>query len=191
MRDVRRAALTLPLLAALSACGATDYYLLPPEATTAPARAGRVTMAVADIDLPAYASALEIAELRPEGAVTLSSGALWADTPQRALTRHLVAALQSRLGGQIAADPWPAFDPPALQLRVIVDRMIGAPDAALDFGGQYILVSASGAIVASDRFRISVPPGGTGYTGLLADHARAIELLADRIAARIAGRPAA
>ncbi|WP_181164708.1 PqiC family protein [Amaricoccus solimangrovi] len=186
-----RAALTLPLLAFLCACGASDYYLLPPEAATAPARAGRVSLAVADIDLPAYAGALEVATLGQGGAVRLDPDVLWADTPQRALTRHLVAALQTRLGGQVMAEPWPAFDPPALQLRVIVDRMIGAPDTALDFAGQYILVSSSGAIVASERFRFTVPPQGPGYPGLLADHARAVELLADRIAARIAGRPAA
>jgi uncharacterized lipoprotein YmbA len=186
-----RRALTLPLLAALSACGASDYYLLPPEATTAPARSSRTSLVVMDVDLPAYAGALEIAALGQGGAVTLSKDALWADTPQRALTRHLVAALQRRLGGQVAADPWPAYDPPAFQLRVVVDRMIGAPDTALDFAGQYILVSSSGAMVASDRFQITVPPQGPGYPGLLADHARAVELLADQIATRIAGRPGA
>lgn len=182
-------ALTLALFALLAGCGQPDYYLLPPE-SGAPARAGRVSLSVADIDLPAYAGALEIASLGANGAVTLERDALWADTPSRALTRHLVTALQTRLGGLVAADPWPGFDPPALQLRVIVDRMIGAPGQPLDFAGQYILVNGSGHVTASDRFRLSVPPLGPGYAGLLADHARAIELLADQIAARIGGRPA-
>ena len=187
MRHLRL--LPLALLAALAACGPTNYYLLPPEAAQGPARATGLSLSVADIDLPAYAGALEIAALDPSGAVRLEEKALWADTPGRALTRHMVAALQNRLGGQVAADPWPAFDPPALQLRVIVDRMIGAPDAPLEFSGQYILVSSSGRIVASDRFRITVPPRAPGYPGLLADHARAVELLADQIAARIRRAP--
>ena len=34
-----------------------------------------------------------------------------------------------------------------------------------------------------------MPPQGEGYPGLLAAHARAIDLLADRIAATITGRP--
>lgn len=187
-----RAVLILPLLAALSACGAPDYYLLPPETAAAPARSGRVSLAVADIDLPAYAGALEIAAVGQGGAVRLEQRALWADTPQRALTRHLVSSLQRRLGGQVMADPWPAFDPPALQLRVVVDRMIGGPGTTLDFAGQYILVSsASGGIVASDRFGIQVPTEAPGYGGLLAAHARAVESLADQIAARISGRAGA
>lgn len=180
--------LSLALLAAVSACAPTDYYLLPPEATAAPARVTGTSLAVADIELPAYAEALEIAALTSGGSVRLENNALWADTPRRALTRHLVASLQRRMGGLVAADPWPAFDPPALQLRVIVDRMIGAPDAALDFTGQYILVNASGRIVAADRFQITVPSQGPGYAGMLADHARAVELLADQIAARATGR---
>lgn len=187
-----RAVLILPLLAALSACGAPDYYLLPPEAAVTQARSGRVSLAVSDLDLPAYAGALEIAAVSQGGAVQLERNALWADTPQRALTRHLVSALQRRLGGQVMADPWPAFDPPALQLRVVVDRMIGGPGTTLDFAGQYVLVSSSsGGIVASDRFAIQVPTETPGYGGLLAAHARAVEILADQVAARIAGRTGA
>lgn len=191
MRRARLSLLAPPLLALLAGCGGPDYYLLPSEAAPARAAASRASVSVADIDLPAYAGALEIAKLGEGGAVRLETGALWADTPQRALTRHLVSALSSRLGGLVAADPWPAFDPPALQLRVIVDEMIGAPDAELDFAGQFFLVNASGRVVASDRFRFAVAPRGAGYPGLLASHARAIEELADQVAARVSARPGA
>ena len=69
--------------------------------------------------------------------------------------------------------------------------MIGAPGGGLDFAGQYSIVAPdSGRITAFQRFSISVPPQGEGYPGLLADHARAIESLADRIAASITGRRA-
>ena len=71
-----------------------------------------------------------------------------------------------------------------------MDRLIGAENGGLDFAGQYVLVSpASGRITGFDRFAIAVPPQGEGYPGLLAAHARAIDLLADRIAATITGRP--
>ena len=69
--------------------------------------------------------------------------------------------------------------------------MIGAQDGGLDFAGQYAIVAA----VERPHHRAStaspsaVPPQGEGYPGLLAAHARAIELLADRIAATITGRP--
>ena len=68
--------------------------------------------------------------------------------------------------------------------------MIGALDGSLDFAGQYVVVSpTSGRIVALDRFALAVPPQGEGYPGLMAAHARALDLLADRIAASITGRP--
>jgi len=169
----------------LAACARPDYYLTPP-----PAPAGRVgaasSIAVADMSLPAYADAIEIAVLTDTGAVTLSRDALWADTPRRALTRHFVAALQERLAAQISTEPWPAFDPPALRVEVFVDRMIGAPDGPFQFSGQYVIVSAgSGRVIASDRFALTLPPQGPGYQGLIDAHARAVEALADEIAGRL------
>jgi uncharacterized lipoprotein YmbA len=172
---------------ALTACaGRPDYFLTPP-APSAAAVGSAGSVAVADMSLPAYAETVEIAVLTETGAVQLSKDALWADTPRRALTRHLVAALQSRLNAQIATEPWPAFDPPALRLEVFVDRMIGAPEGPFQFSGQYVIVSnASGRVAASDRFALTLPAQGAGYQCLIDAHARAVEALADEIAARIA-----
>jgi uncharacterized lipoprotein YmbA len=145
------------------------------------------SVAVADMNLPTYADAVEIAVLGPGGAVTLEKDALWADTPRRALTRHLVAALQDRLPrAQVSTEPWPAFDPPQLRVEVFVDRMIGAPEGPFDFSGQFVVVAQeSGRIVASDRFAIGLQAGAS-YQGLVDAHARAVEALADRIVARVA-----
>lgn len=183
---MRRMLLALPLL--LAACGSPDYYLTPPV-DGAPLRGGTGGgLAVADMNLPTYAEAVEIAQLTPTGAVSLDKTALWADTPRRALTRHLIAALQARLSGQIASEPWPAYDPPSLRVEVFVDRMIGAPEGSVQFEGQYVLVSpASGRIVATDRFAIAAP-AGPGPQGVVDAHARAVEALASQIAARVTGR---
>jgi uncharacterized lipoprotein YmbA len=173
----------------LAACGSPDYFLLPPPAAATRAAAPDGTVAVADISLPAYAAALEIPSLTGPETLHLDKKALWADDPQRALTRHLAAALEARLGTDVGTEPWPGFDAPGLRVEVGVDRMIGAPGGGLDFAGQYVIVApSSGRIVAFDRFAISVPAQGEGYPGLLADHARAIEALADRIARSIGGR---
>lgn len=176
---------------ALAACGGRpDYYLLP-----APQAAERVaspasSIAVSDISLPSYAEATEVAALDESGVVSLDRGALWADTPRRALTRHLVAALQTRLRAQIATEPWPELDRPALRIDVVADRLIARPDGAVEFTGQYIIVAPeSGSITASERFAITVPPQGAGYPGLFAAHARAIEVLAGDLAAAIRGVP--
>ena len=182
-------ALALPALLLLSACGSPNYYLVPPAGGGPRLGGAAGGIAVADMNLPTYAETVEIASLDPSGAVTLDKGALWADTPRRALTRHLIASLQARLSAQIASEPWPAYDAPGLRVEVFVDRMIGAPEGPFQFSGQYVLVSpASGRIVSTDRFAITTQ-AGPGPQGLVAAHAKAVEALADQIAARVTGRP--
>jgi uncharacterized lipoprotein YmbA len=178
------------LALALAACGADpSYYLLPPPGPTARTASPVGSIVVADLNLPAYVDALEIATLTGPETVALQTAELWADTPRRAITRHLATALDARLAARVGTEPWPGFDPPGLRVEVVVDRMIGAPGGGLAFAGQYALVApTSGAVTAFDRFAITVPPQGDGYPGLLTAHARAIDLLADRIAASITGR---
>lgn len=183
----------LPCLVAallmLAACGQPAYYLLPAPGPAARTGSPVSTIAVADISLPTYAEALEIPTLVGPETVDLAKRSLWADTPRRALTRQLAAALDARLAAHVGTEPWPGYDPPGLRVEVTVDRLIGAPGGGLEFAGQYVLVSSgSGRITAADRFAIGVPPQGEGYPGLLAAHARAIDALADRIAGSVTGR---
>lgn len=190
MRHLPVPAHLLALALLLAACGAPAYYLLPPPAPVARTASPVGTIVVADISVPTYVEALEIASLTGPETLDLSKRSLWADTPRRALTRHLAAALDARLAARVGTEPWPAFDAPALRVEVIVDRMIGAPGGTLDFTGQYAIVSpASGAMRAFDRFAITVPVADGGYPALMAAHAQAMDLLADRIAAGITGRP--
>lgn len=179
----------LALLALLlAACGAPSYYLLPPPSAALKQGSPAGSIVVADISVPTYVDALEIASLTGPETVDLSKKALWADSPRRALTRHLAAALDGRLAARVGTEPWPAYDQPGLRVEVIVDRMIGAPGGALDFAGQYAIVTANGTMRAFDRFAIAVPVADGGYPALLAAHAAAMDRLADRIAASITGR---
>ena len=191
MRRLTPPAAAIALLALLlAACGSPSYYLLPPPAAPlARAASPSATVVVADISLPTYVDALEIASLTGPQTVDLTKDALWADSPRRALTRHLAAALDTRLGARVGTEPWPAFDAPGLRIEVIVDRMIGAPGGTLDFAGQYAIVSpTSGTLRALDRFALTIPVADGGYPALLAAHARAMDALADRITASITGR---
>jgi uncharacterized lipoprotein YmbA len=174
----------------LAGCGSPTYYLLPPpSAPTAEAPSPVSSIVVADLSLPTYVDALEIATLTGPETVDLAKRSLWADTPRRALTRHLAEALDARLGARVGTEPWPGFDSPGLRIEVTIDRMIGAEGGALSVAGQYAIVSpASGNLNALDRFALTVPVQGPGYPGLLAAHARAMDALADRIAASITGR---
>ena len=100
----------LPFLAAallaLAACGQPSCYLLPTP-QPAPTRAAPVaSVVVADVSLPAYADALEVATLTGPATLELPKRSLWADTPRRAMTRHLAAALDERLSAP-ASPPSP------------------------------------------------------------------------------------
>jgi hypothetical protein len=194
MPDTKRRTLSMPAVAfagLLAACsGNSNYYLLPPPKPAAERFASPAGLiAVAEISLPTYAEALEMAELVGPGVLTLESTASWADTQRRALTRHLAAALEARLNARVGTDPWPGYDDPGLRVEVSVDRFVGAPDTGLVLTGQYfVVVPESGRIYAAERFSIQVPPQGEGNVGLATAHARAMDRLADDIAARIAGR---
>ncbi len=173
----------------LAACGAPSYYLLPPPTPAASLPSPVSSVVVADIAVPTYVDALEIASLTGPETLDLNKGALWADSPRRALTRHLAAALDDRLTARVGTEPWPAFDAPGLRVEITIDRMIGAPGGTLVLTGQYAIVSpTSGSLRALDRFAISVPVPDGGYPALLAAHGRAMDTLADRIAASITGR---
>ena len=94
--------------------------------------------------------------------------------------------------GQVGTEPWPGFNGPSLRVEVIADRLIAREDGSLLFAGRFNIVApSSGQIRASDRFAIAIPPQGQGYQALAIAHGRAIDALADQIAARITGRPVA
>lgn len=176
---------------AVSGCASPDFYLLPaPQAPVAQLAAPVSTISVAEMNLPTYADAIEMAQLTGDGILRLDQTASWADTPRRALTRHLSAALDARLSARVTTEPWPGFDSPGLRLEVSVDRLVGSPETAVEFTGQYvIIVPDTGNIYLSDRFAIVSDVVTPGYTGLADAHGRAVERLSDLIASRIAGRP--
>lgn len=181
----------LVALTALAGCSSATSYLLPPAPAVQQVRSPVRGIALADVSLPSYASDVEIAALVGPETVKLHKSSLWADDPTRAVTRHLAAALEGRLATHVVTDPWPGYEPPGLRIEVAVDRLIGAPSGAVEFAGQYVMIEPeSGRITAADRFSISIPSQGEGFPGLLAGEARAIEALADRLAARITGRSA-
>ena len=188
-RPLLAAGLALAALMALGACASETAYLLPPAPATQRLPSPVRGIALADVNLPAYVSNVEIAGLVGPETVKLHESELWADDPTRAVTRHLAAALEARLATHVITDPWPGYKSPGLRVEVAVDRLIGAPAGAVEFAGQYVMLDPeSGRITATDRFAITIPPQGEGFPGMMAGEARAIEALADRIAARISGR---
>jgi uncharacterized lipoprotein YmbA len=176
---------------ALAGCSNPDFYLMPPPASPSTRLNAPVsTISVAEMNLPSYADAIEMARLTGAGVLQLDNSANWADTPRRALSRHLAAALEARLTARVTTEPWPGFDSPGLRIEVTVDRLVGSPETAVEFTGQYvIIVPESGRIYLSDRFAIVANVQTPGYAGLADAHGRAVDQLADRIATRISAGP--
>ncbi len=176
---------------ALAGCASPDFYLMPPpQAPSARLTSPVSTISIAEMNLPSYADAIEMARLTEAGVLQLDDSANWADTPRRALSRHLAAALEARLTARVTTEPWPGFDSPGLRIEVTVDRLVGSPETAVEFTGQYvIIVPESGSIYLSDRFSIVANVATPGYVGLADAHGSAVDQLADRIASRIAAGP--
>ena len=78
--------LTKPLAAAvalafLGACGTPDRIAVQPPAITETISIGFASVEVRDVSLPTYASADEVVQQAPDGAL-VTSKVLWADAPE-------------------------------------------------------------------------------------------------------------
>ncbi|KFI31697.1 hypothetical protein CN97_04490 [Haematobacter massiliensis] len=176
----------LVALTALASCSSPEdtarYTLEPPPLTaTVPNRIGRVE--VRDVQLPDYASGQEIGWQTPDGAVRSNPQNIWAETPQRAVTRTLARQIEAASGATAIAEPWPFAEPPARRLEVRVSRMLAGADGLFHLSGQYFVSPAgfSGSDLQRS-FDIAVPLAGEGPAAIAAAQARAIQILATRIA---------
>lgn len=181
-----KSALLMIAAAALAACSSpedTARFVLspPPVAEQVPNRIGRVE--VRDVQLPDYAAGQEVGWQTPDGAIRSNPQNVWADTPQRAVTRTLADQIGRVSGATAIAEPWPFAEPPSRRVEVRVSDMIAGPDGIFRLRGQYFVSPAgfSGSDLQRS-FDIPVALQGEGPAAIAAAQARAIQLLAMRIA---------
>lgn len=184
----------LPIAAALTlgACAGlvpSTMHLLPdpPGPAAGAARLSGATVAVSRISLPDYAERPEVATLTTASAAVQSTDHIWADPLSRSASAALARALADR-GAELAlAEPWPLEFYPDLRVDVIADQFIGALNGEVRFTGEFRVAESRGSLLLGQRFDLSTPTGAPGFDALAQAHARLIGLLADEIAAALAG----
>ncbi|SMX44460.1 PqiC family protein [Actibacterium lipolyticum] len=172
--------------AILAGCSGEPARLaIAPETSALKVRSAARSVSVAEVSLPAYAEAVEVAVQGENGLVGLVPGVIWADTPPRALTSGLVRNLTAITGAEVAAAPWPLDGNPDAELTVRVEQMLVTADGMLRLTGQYAVrrdsftTDRSGSI---SSFEIAVPTGSPELADIARAHDAAWRQLAEDIA---------
>ena len=184
---LKRPFLLFATLLALAACGDKSVrYVVDaaPSAASVRVRAGSIE--VRDVILPAYAEAPEILQQAADGGLAPIKNAIWADGTAQALTATLAASLGARTTAQVAAEPWPLDGPADARVEVRFTRLIARSDATYVISGQFAVASPNGQLREFlQRFDITVPMAGQGGAAIADAKGRALDQLADQIAASL------
>ena len=174
-----RAALASLALFAIGGCGGGPaprlYVLEPPPASTAPdARDGEAAaegstladgerasgvpraLGTAVVSLPGYARDPRIASRDGGIGVSLDDDDRWAEDPEEAITRALLASLRRHGAETVLIEPWPRGFEPEARVEVAFDRLLREPSGGAEASGRILLLSGDGrAVLGVLSFRLS------------------------------------
>ncbi len=178
----------VPALIALAACGGNDdLFLVPNIPMQEQIRVNTRSIEVRDVVLPAYAAEADILVQESDGALRPVGSALWADDPITGITQALAVRLDLGTTATVAVEPWPLFDGPDRAVQVTIDRMVALEDGYFELGGQFAMISRTGAAREFlRRFDIRRPLTGTDPQSVADALGLAVTDLATQIAASIA-----
>ncbi|MGJ8546311.1 MAG: PqiC family protein [Sulfitobacter sp.] len=148
---------TLGLLSLLAACSASERFAAPAPVVDRNQRIGFASVEVRDVSLPSYAAADEIHVQSPDGKLSTESGALWADTPDRAVAMDVALALSRMSGARVAAEPWPLEAYPQARLELRFSDLVAGSDGQFRASGQYFVAVLDGGRERSGLFNLAVP----------------------------------
>jgi uncharacterized lipoprotein YmbA len=177
----------LVLMGTLAGCtGSPEVarHLIEPPAPAERLRDRLGQVELREVGLPEYASGQEVSVQSADGTLYSGPGNIWADDPARGITATLASQLVALTGATVIAEPWPLQDQPQRRLEVRMERIVAQNDGTFRMSGQYFLVpvTATGRDIVRS-FDISVPMASQEFSAIAAANARAIDLLARRIAA--------
>ena len=168
----------------LTACGGETLRFDTPVAQSEakiPVSVGSIE--VRDVSLPLYASQEVIFYEDETGAVVSNDDLLWADDPERAITEGLALALAAQTRATVAAEPWPFFDRPDVQLDVRISRALPGRDGIYRMVGQYFVGSPQGnGPERARRFALQEPYQTLAPASISAARAKLVADLASLIA---------
>lgn len=192
VRFVPRAVLAAACLGLAACAGPVTQVAVPPVQTDLRLRPIIGSVELRDLSLPRYAAADDVVRGGADGGIGALPGAVWADTPERALTLRLADALEAITGARVAAEPWPFAEPPSASVTVRVTDALGqagADDAPGRFvlRGRYAIAPVAGDLAdRAGRFDIAVPLADDSPMALATAQSAALGQLAETLARRIA-----
>ncbi len=183
-----------PILAALAALALAGCELSPElsrYSAPRPEAGERVgiaftTVMVREVSLPSYASVEEILVAQPDGRLQAFEETLWADSPPRAVTLGLTAALAEKTRARVAPEPWPFGPQPEAVVDVRMEEFVATAGGQFRAVGQvFVAPAAEDRAERARSFEIEVPfdPEG-GFPAIARARSAAVTELADLIARR-------
>ncbi|WP_435171426.1 PqiC family protein [Falsirhodobacter sp. 1013] len=180
-------ALSLLLVAALTACGTPDAYQLQIQPVAQRLNTSARTIMVREVSMPDYATDDSMALQDAGGAVQIMSRARWADLQPRAVTLALSRQLNASLSATVAPEPWPLSGLPDAEVDVRVDRILASADGLFHLDGIYYVRAEGVSLGAPSRdFAVAVPVAGTAPEQIAAAQSAAVAQLAAQIARSVA-----
>ena len=175
----------------LAACGSTGpplktYVLGAPQIADGAADPllGRPVIEVKRALMPDYLDGTEILVRGPGNLVEASRTGRWRERLSVGATRAIANGLSRRLPDTVVATSTPP-EPAACELLLDVEAFEANASQRVSFVGQWRLLAGSANTVAGERVSLNEPIIGAGDEAIVAAMNRAIDDLADRMAATI------
>lgn len=174
----------LSAVALLAACsGSPDRYSVEAPTVTSQQRIAFRSVEIRQVSLPSHAAAEEISLQEPGGKVVEEDGALWSDSPERAIGLELSRHLTRMTGARIAPDPWPFEAYPDARLEVRFAELVASKAGVMRGEGQYFVSATSGGRERTGLFELAVPfDAKGGPPAVAAARGRLIRDLAELLA---------
>ena len=163
-----RYVLSFGVILLLAACAEEGRFAVATPAVIKKMPIAFASVEVRDVSLPSYAAADEIHLQTPDGTLKSSSGVLWADVPERAISLEVSRNLAQISGRRIASEPWPFEEPAVARLELRFSELLATTDGFFRASGQYFVAVTDGRRERSGLFDLTVPFDPKGGAAALA-----------------------
>lgn len=152
-----KAALVGTVLTLAACAGSANRYAVAPQPVTESVRISFRTIEIREVSLPTYAASDEISIQDASGKLVNEGSALWADSPERAVSMELSRVLSQMTGARVASSPWPLESFPDARIEVRFESLLAGADGQFRTTGQYFVGVSDGRRERSGLFALAVP----------------------------------
>ncbi len=183
-----RYVLTLLAMLFVVGCGGAEqeFLLSVPSSSISTARAHVAQIGVDQVAVPDYLHSNKIPQEEAPGQLSYCDSAVWASTPEKALTNHLIRYLQKRFATpNVHRFPWDIEKSTGVRLKVVVNRFIYAGNV-VELEASYYVEPIQGTRRRARLFTTRVPVAKGETPLIVAAMNRAFDRLAEDAARMIA-----